>query len=191
MIAPLVLFLISAAGLALAWLMPGMQALVLVAGPSALASFLLLLQGAWQRRRARRHRDWILIDGSNVMYWKDNTPSMETLHDVVGDLRRRGLTPAVVFDANAGYLLENRYMGDADFARALNLPAAQVLVVPRGSPADPYLLAAARDHGARIVTNDRFRDWAKDHPEIAQDGYLVPGRYRGDALQLALDPVKV
>ncbi len=188
MIAPLVLFLISAAGLALAFLMPGMQALVLVAGPSALASLLLLLQGAWQRRSARLRRKWILIDGSNVMYWKGNTPRLDTLREVIDALIARGLTPGVVFDANAGYLLNDRYMDDADFARALNLPDAQVFVVPKGTPADPFLLRAAADHGARIVTNDRYRDWAEDHPEITQKGFLVPGDYRNGALRLGLEP---
>ena len=48
-------------------------------------------------------------------------------------------------------------------------------------------VAAARDLGARIVSNDRYRDWAADHPEVATPGHLVRGGYREGALWLDLD----
>lgn len=60
------------------------------------------------------------------------------------------------------------------------------MIVPRGEPADPTLLAAARDHGVRIVTNDKFRDWADSFPEIATAGTLIRGGYRGGQLWLDL-----
>lgn len=129
----------------------------------------------------------VVIDGSNVMYWKDNTPRIETVLEVVAQLSRRGLTPGVIFDANAGYLLTERYQHDRFFSQALGLPQNRVMVVPKGTPADPFILTAARDLGARIVTNDRFRDWAAQFPEVKTDGHLIPGGYGTDGPWFALD----
>ena len=133
----------------------------------------------------------ILVDGSNVMHWKDETPQILAVQSVVEMLKRRGFTPGVVFDANAGYKLTGRYMNERDFALLLTLPADQVFVVPKGTPADPYLLSAARDFGARVVTRDRFRDWAEAHPEVKEPGFLVRGGYRDSGefwLDEALQP---
>lgn len=41
--------------------------------------------------------------------------------------------------------------------------------------------------GARIVTNDRYRDWAEAHPEIATPGHLIRGGWREGKLWLAID----
>lgn len=121
---------------------------------------------------------WILVDGSNVMHWKDNRPDWLPLRQVVGQLGGRGFTPGVVFDANAGYKLTGAYMNDRALARALGIPAARVLVAPKGTPADVYLLETARDLQAPVVTNDRYRDWAESYPEIAEAGFLVRGGFR-------------
>ena len=43
------------------------------------------------------------------MYWRDNTPRLDTLREVLSELAARGYAPGIVFDANAGYLLSGRY----------------------------------------------------------------------------------
>ena len=48
-----------------------------------------------------------------------------------------------------------------------------MLVVPKGTPADSFLLQAARSLKARMVANDRYRDWAEDHPEALTTGLLL------------------
>jgi Zc3h12a-like Ribonuclease NYN domain len=149
----------------------------------AVAVFLGLLIALWLRRRSARPRKprlghWVLVDGSNVMHWKDKTPQIDTVRAVVRELQARGLNPAVVFDANAGWKLQGRYQGDREFAKILGLPLGQVYVVPKGEQADPYLLATARDLGARVVSNDRFRDWAGQAPEVATSGFLIRGGER-------------
>lgn len=93
-------------------------------------------------------------------------------------------TPGVVFDANAGYLLSGKYQHDGALAKSLGIPEERVMVVPKGTPADPAILAAALDLGAKIVTNDRFRDWADQHPEIHQPGYLIRGGFKSGELWL-------
>ena len=150
----------------------------------------LLLLVFFLVRRARRVRrgkpKWVVVDGSNVMYWKDNNPRIETVREVVDHLAASGFTPGVMFDANAGYLLTGRYEHDGTFEKLLNLPKDHVMVVNRGNPADLSILAAARDLGARIVTNDRYREWAKTYPEVRRPGHLIRGEYRNGRLWLDL-----
>lgn len=188
----LTLLALSLAALLLALLRPEWSDLILLAGPAALASLLLSLRAMMRkpRRKGRPARNTIVVDGSNVMYWKDETPRIEAVREVVGHLAGLGYTVGVVFDANAGYLLSGRYCHDREMGQMLGMPRARVLVVPKGTPADPYILAAARDHGARIVTNDRYRDWVEDHPEIRTPGHLIRGGYRHGALWLDLDEAR-
>lgn len=140
-----------------------------------------------QARRAGGVRpNWVVIDGSNVMYWKGDTPQIDTVREVVEHLSASGFTPGVMFDANAGYLLTGRYEHDGAFEKILGLPRDHVMVVHKGNPADLSILAAARDLGARIVTNDRYREWAESHPEVHRPGYLIRGEYRNGKLWLDL-----
>jgi len=74
--------------------------------------------------------------------------------------------------------------------RMLGIRADRVLVVPKGTPADPYILNAARKLGARIVTNDRYREWAKDYLEIRRPRHLIRGGYRSGKLWLDLKQEK-
>lgn len=120
-------------------------------------------------------RQTVLVDGSNVIYWLDNTPQLAPLLQVVRDLQKRGLKPGVVFDANVGYKLTGSFMGERDLSRILSLPRDQILVVPKGQQADPFLLETARDLKARIVTNDRYRDWTDRYPDVARPDMLVTG----------------
>ena len=161
--------------------------IVMFVAVAAVGGFLALL--LWQAVRAlraarRKAPNWIVIDGSNVMHWKDDRPQIETVRSVVRELTARGYSPGVVFDANVGYKIANRYQDNGALANMLHLKADQVFVVPKGTQADLYLLAAARDLKARVVTNDRFRDWAAAHPEVREPGFLIRGGYRAGALWL-------
>jgi hypothetical protein len=151
-----------------------------------LIAILLFVRSIPKRRHRPVSQPWILVDGSNVMHWKNETPQITTVLAVVRALEVRGFAPGVVFDANAGYKLADRYMNERDFARLLYLPENQIFVVPKGTQADPYLLRAARGFDARIVTRDRFRDWAEEHPEVKEPGFLIRGGYRASG-ELWLD----
>ena len=116
------------------------------------------------------------------MHWQDNTPDIRTVQAVVIHLQAVGFKTGVIFDANAGYLLTDKYRNERYFARKLKLKTNQVMVVPKGTPADAYLLQASREMNARIVTNDRFRDWADAYPEIAEPDRLIRGGFRNGNL---------
>ncbi|WP_413875292.1 NYN domain-containing protein [Albidovulum sp.] len=189
MVAPFLLLVLSLAGVVAALFMQGMSGAILIAGPSALASLFLLLR-AYLRDRAgvrKASRKLIVIDGSNAMHWKDGTPQLATLREIVQRLSALGFTAGVVFDANAGHILTGRYQHNAAMGKLLGLPEDRVIVVNKGEPADPTVLAAARFLKARIVTNDRYRDWADAFPEMREPGYLIRGGYRAGKLWLEVD----
>lgn len=201
MLAPVLLLLISLGGILAALTLQGMSDLLLVAAPSLLAALFLLARGYLHSRQpaekrpgrtfaGKRSKDLIVIDGSNAMHWKDNTPQIATLRDIVEHLSKLGFTPGVIFDANAGYALTGKYQHNAAMGKLLDLPEDRVIVVDKGTPADPTILAAARFLGARIVTNDRYTDWAAAHPELNDPDHLIRGGYRDGKLWLAVDPDK-
>lgn len=179
---PSFLLLASALLVGVAYSRPEWSDLLLIALPCLIASAILWVK-AWHTRARRK---WIVIDGSNVMHWQDGTPSIKTVRDVVDRLRAEGYSPCVVFDANAGYLLIGRYQHDRALSAQLDLPVDRVMVVPKGTPADPFILKAARDYGGQIVSRDQFRDWAEAHPEVTEPGHLVKGGYRKGQLWLDL-----
>lgn len=188
MIVPLVLLLLSLAGVAATLSDPVLADYRLLAALAVLASLILLAKGYAARRSALAEaaRKWIVIDGSNVMHENDGVPQIRTVREVVRYLAARGYTAGVVFDANAGYLLDGRYRHDRAFGRQLGLPEDRIMVVPKGTPADPTVLTVARDFGAQVVSNDRFRDWAAAFPEVKHPGHLIRGEYRAGKLWIDL-----
>lgn len=183
--APLFLLILSLGSTALAYVMGNavLTPWLVISTLAALASFLLLVR-ATVKGSARAPKNAVVIDGSNVMHWKEDVARLAPLREVINALQEKGYEPGVIFDANAGYKLADRYLDDGHFAKLLNLPADRVLVVPKGEPADPTILAAARETGAQIVTDDRFRDWAGDFPEVTEPGHLIRGGYRDGTLWL-------
>ncbi|WP_299566766.1 hypothetical protein [uncultured Sulfitobacter sp.] len=112
----------------------------------------------------------LLVDGSNVLYWRGAGPDMETVRLVTDALRMRGHVPLVLFDHSVG-----RIRGDRALHDALDLRADAVRVMPRGTPADGALLAHADAEGLQIVSRDRFRVWASEVPNLRRN-WLVTGR---------------
>ncbi len=139
---------------------------------------------------ATRHRpaqggtakEGVIVDGSNVMHWGGD-PSVKALQAVIGSLIARRLEPFVVFDANVGYKLSDRYLDDAPMAEMIGLSADRVLVVEKGVSADERILAMAREHDACVVSNDRFRDWTVKHPWVRKKGRMMRGTYRNGAVK--------
>lgn len=156
----------------------------IVAISCAIVAVILWLLG---REPHDKSKPIILVDGSNVMFWHDNKADLLTLKAVIGKLSDQGFDPGVIFDANVGYKLEGRFRGHLPMARKLGLKPDQVVVVAKGEPADRLLLSVARDLNAKILSNDRFRDWYDAYPEAAEPGRLIRGGYSDG--QVWFDPL--
>ncbi|MCB6178236.1 hypothetical protein LHP98_08850 [Rhodobacter sp. Har01] len=165
---------------------------------AAVASFVMALRSARgpatqtprqepKRRPGRGKRPpprWIVVDGSNVLFWNPEGPSLLTVAQVLRALEAQGFQPVVWFDANIGYKIGNGWIGPQELSKDLGLPQKQVLVAASGQPADPLVLAEARKRRASVVTNDRFRDWVPTHPEVLRPGFLIRGSYGPDGPML-------
>lgn len=185
---PLFLFLASLVGIGVALSVPGWADLAPLAGLCAFAGLILFFAALLRvEPRSTAAPRWVIVDGSNVMYWKGDTPQIDTVREVLDRLAALGFTPGIVFDANAGHLLAGKYLHHAAIAELLGLAEDRVMVVNKGTPADATILAVARDLGARIVSNDRFRDWLDQHPEVDLPGALIRGGFEDGALWLALE----
>jgi hypothetical protein len=185
---PLFLFLASLVGVGVALSVPGWADLAPLAGLCAFAGLILFLAALLRLEpRPVAAPRWVIVDGSNVMHWNGDSPQIETVREVLDHLAALGFSPGVVFDANAGHKLVGRYLHHAAFAEMLGLAEDRVMVVNKGTPADATILAVARDLEARIVSNDRFRDWLEQHPELDRPGALIRGGFVDGALWLALD----
>ncbi len=57
----------------------------------------------------------IVVDGSNVMHW-GKEPSADVLRRVLRALEKKGYSPVIVFDANVGYVLGDRYYNEIRFS---------------------------------------------------------------------------
>lgn len=187
MMVPFVLFVAAVAAVLAAVNVPGWSDLLLLAVPCAIASLFLLARLIWHLLEVRPKdapQNWIVVDGSNVLHWQDNLPQIAVVCDVVQHLVALGFSPLVVFDATAGRKIAGQYKHDLALSRLLGLPEARVMVVEKRTSADPVLLSCARGLGARIVTNDRYRDWAEVYPEVRGAGHLIRGGYRDGAVWL-------
>lgn len=218
MLLPLVLSLVTALCLAASLVLPGLADLApMLAGAGGAALWLLASAIRRPRAARRRHaagkaraqrRRWataqrsasaaapaaaaplreVVVDGSNVMHWRGGTPQLATLNMVLRRLEAMGYSPGVVFDANAGHLLSGRYLHDGALARLLRLPPDRVMVVDKGQPADPMILRVMRELDVPVVSNDRFRDWAADWPEIREPARFIRGGWTDERLELRPGP---
>jgi hypothetical protein len=119
----------------------------------------------------------IVVDGSNVMHWGGD-PSALVLGRVVKELQNKGYAPVVIFDASVGYRLGNSYMGPPQLATLMSVPQDHIYVVGKGVVADEVILDFAREHRLRVVTNDRYRDWASQFTKVTERGFLIRGTWR-------------
>lgn len=199
MLAPVFILVFSLIGLAVAVALPGYENVGFLSVITGISAMLLILFELFRRLNAGRAASFrafddledlskpvVVLDGSNIMHWKNGAPDLEPVRDVIGDLSTRGFRTGVVFDANVGYKLEGKYRHHEVLARKLGLSQDLVMVVNKGEPADFTILRVAQDFRARVVTNDRFRDWAEQFPQVMEPGFLISGGYRKGALQLDL-----
>ncbi|AXI44800.1 hypothetical protein C1J03_01385 [Sulfitobacter sp. SK012] len=127
--------------------------------------------------RPRKTENGIIVDGTNVLYWDDQTPQLDTLRAVVADLKRRDLVPTVFLDASSRHHLKDTTLNEKRFAHALGLSQRAVMVCPAGTEADVFILKHARSTGQPILSNDRFGDRAQQRKGLRIiKGVIANGR---------------
>ena len=102
----------------------------------------------------------VLVDASNVAHATEGGEAkLENIRLVQAKLREEGLEPLVVADAALRHQIDDK---DAFEQMVEN---GHVHQAPAGTDADFFILSFAREMGASILTNDRFRDRAEEFAE--------------------------
>jgi len=109
----------------------------------------------------------ILIDGSNVLFWQGGQAVVDVPELVVRALRARRFVPVIYFDNTI-----SRHLGKGQL-EALEI-LGDVVIAPAGTAADTLLLDACGKGKLQIVSNDHYRDWRQQYPEL-QSKWLVTG----------------
>src|SRR4051812_42802629 len=105
----------------------------------------------------------VLVDGSNVAHSSEGDQALlANIVAVCEKLREEGYEPVVVVDAALRHQIDDR-------ARYEHLvDDGMIRQAPAGTDADYFILSFARELGASIVSNDRFRDRQKSFPDAAK-----------------------
>lgn len=112
--------------------------------------------------------DSFVIDGANIArgYGQGQPPSLLVLLTLLRVLLERGATFKCVFDANTSHIFREAALPDqADAYRSLCQEFPNWFIeVLGGVQADREILAYAHSRGCRIISNDRYRDYADTYP---------------------------
>jgi hypothetical protein len=101
----------------------------------------------------------VLVDASNVAHSTEGGEArLRNIRLVEEKLREEGLEPLIVADAALRHQIDDK----AAYEKLID--EGKVHQAPAGTDADYFILSFAREMDARILTNDRFRDRAKDFP---------------------------
>jgi hypothetical protein len=99
----------------------------------------------------------VLVDGSNVAHFTEGDgPRLQNILLVMEKLRSEGLQPLIVADAALRHQIDDK----AQYERLIE--SGVVHQAPAGTDADFFILSFAREKDARVLTNDRFRNVARE-----------------------------
>ena len=116
-----------------------------------------------------------IFDGSNIYHFgHDNGLDAQPLGEIVHQLRTQGYRIVSFFDANIFHTLNEHGAFPSDQRHSLamledifELRTDEIYVVPSGVQADKYILESLKHLPISfVVTNDRFRDYAKKYPTV-------------------------
>jgi predicted nucleic acid-binding protein len=110
-------------------------------------------------------REAIIIDGANVAYEEKSAggrPKLSNLLKVRRELEERGFEVIILVDASLKYDIDDQTQLESLIA------SQQVRQVPAGTDADFFIIQLAEQLDARIVTNDRYKDYAERYPWIPE-----------------------
>ena len=99
----------------------------------------------------------VLVDGSNVAHATEGGEArLDNIQLVMRKLSDEGFNPLIVADAALRHQIDDK----AAYEKLID--DGVVHQAPAGTDADYFILSFAREMGARILTNDRFRDRASE-----------------------------
>jgi len=103
----------------------------------------------------------VIIDGSNVAHSTEGDKAMlENIRVVRAKLIQEGYEPVVLADAALRHQIDD----EPGFEQLVE--NGTIKQAPAGTDADYFILSFARELGANIVSNDRFKDRVQAFPEI-------------------------
>jgi hypothetical protein len=104
-----------------------------------------------------------IVDGSNVAHAGEGAEARrENIRLVCAKLVEQGYEPIVVVDAALRHQIDD----SEGYERLVG--GGKIRQAPAGTDADYFILAFARELGASIVSNDRFRDRLEAFPEARE-----------------------
>jgi hypothetical protein len=110
-----------------------------------------------------RKSRFALIDGSNVAHSTEGGPArLDNLLLMRDKLAAKGLEPIIVVDAAL------RHQIDDAAAYEKMVDDGELKQAPAGTDADYFILSFARELGARVVSNDRFRDRMPEFKDVSR-----------------------
>lgn len=128
----------------------------------------------------------VLIDGSNL-FRADKANNLRAIVTCVQELKERGLSCVVIFDANIEHLISE--IGDghtmAAFNRMRELLGKNLVIAPRGQRADDIILQVADVAQSHIISNDQFRQFAHRYSWIEHGDRLHKFSMVADQLVIA------
>lgn len=103
----------------------------------------------------------VIIDGSNVAHSSEGEKALLSNIRVVREkLIEEGYQPVVLADAAL------RHQIDDETGFEALVENGTIKQAPAGTDADYFILSFARELGANIVSNDRFKDRVEAFPEV-------------------------
>ena len=110
-------------------------------------------------------REVVVIDGANVAYEERSAggkPKLSNLLKVRRELEERGFEAVIIVDASLKYGIDDQAQLET------LIRSQQIRQVPAGTDADYFIIQFADQLDARVVTNDRYKDYAEQYPWVAQ-----------------------
>ena len=103
----------------------------------------------------------VLIDGSNVAHSSEGEKArLANILLVEEKIREDGMEPIIVADAALRHQIDDR----GQYEKLVD--AGKIKQAPAGTDADYFILSFARELGASVVSNDRYRDRIARYPEV-------------------------
>lgn len=123
-------------------------------------------------------KTFFLLDGSNIIHWDHcgKEISLDGVLAITGELEKRNYPYQVYFDATARHLFKYDQEVKNRYEELLKNDPQHFRQVPAGTRADDFLLMiASRDSNAKIITNDRYCEYADLYPQVVNRERLLPG----------------